>query len=71
MQPRPNKSPDPCQTPDEFDEELELALIESQLGRLVDQYGHEHSEAIFKNWSPKAIRALGIHRIDDGGGADE
>jgi hypothetical protein len=22
-----------------------------------------HSEEIFKNWSPAAVRALGIHRV--------
>ena len=53
-----------------FDEELELALIElQQQGRLVDKYGHEHSEAVFKNWTPRAIRALGIRRVDDGDGS--
>lgn len=71
MQPRPSKSPDCCQTPDEFDEEHEIALIESQQGRLLDKYGHEHSEAVLRHWSLKAIRALGIHRIEDDGGADE
>jgi hypothetical protein len=52
-------------TKDAFDEELELALIELQLqqGRLVDKYDHALSESIFKNWTPKAIRALGVHRI--------
>ena len=39
-----------------FDEELELALIELQQGRLVDKYGHEHSEAVFRNWTAAAIR---------------
>jgi hypothetical protein len=35
------------------------------LGQLRDKYGHPHSEAIFKNWTPAAIRALGIHRVGD------
>ena len=38
-----------------------------QRGRLIDRYGHEHSEAIFRNWTPQAIRVLGIRRVDDGG----
>ena len=29
---------------------------------LIDKYGHRHSEAVFKNWSPLAIQALGIRR---------
>ena len=41
------------------------AKLKAQRGRLVDRYGHEHSEAIFENWTPAAIRALGIHRVDD------
>jgi len=42
------------------------------VGQLIDKYGHLHTEAIFLNWSPAAIRALGIHRVGDepkGGGA--
>lgn len=39
-------------------------------GQLIDKHGHLHSEAIFKNWSPAAIKALGIRRIEaEGGGA--
>ena len=36
--------------------------------QLIDKYGHRHSEAIFRNWSPAAIKALGIRRVGDGGG---
>jgi hypothetical protein len=36
-------------------------------GQLVDRYGHVHSEAIFHNWSPAAIKALGIRRVGEGG----
>ena len=36
------------------------------VGQLIDKYGHVHSEAIFINWSPAAIRALGIRRVDGG-----
>jgi hypothetical protein len=32
-------------------------------GRLIDRYGHEHSEAIFRNWTPAAIKAMGIRRV--------
>jgi hypothetical protein len=39
-----------------------------QGARLVDRHGHLHSEAIFKNWSPAAIRALGIRRVSEEGG---
>jgi hypothetical protein len=42
------------------------------LGQLRDKYGNPHSEAIFKNWTPAAIRALGIYRVGDerkGGGS--
>ena len=35
-------------------------------GQLVDRYGHVHSEAIFRNWSPAAIKALGVRRIGEG-----
>ena len=40
--------------------------LETQRGRLIDRYGQEHSEAIFRNWSPQAIRALGVRRVDGG-----
>jgi hypothetical protein len=33
------------------------------LNKLRDKYGHPHSKSIFRNWSPAAIRVLGIHRI--------
>jgi hypothetical protein len=45
-------------------------LLDSELpapvqgGQLIDRYGHLHSEAIFKNWSPAAIKALGIRRVE-------
>jgi hypothetical protein len=29
----------------------------------IDKHGHLHSEAILRNWSPAAIRALGIRRL--------
>lgn len=37
-------------------------------GQLIDEYGHRHSEAVFRNWSPAAIKALGIRRV---GGAPD
>jgi hypothetical protein len=53
---------------DDFDEELELALIELQQRRLLEQDGHKYSEAI---WSPMPHgMAIGIHR-DDGGADDK
>lgn len=52
-------------------DDLEACLIEIEQGHLVDKYGHELSAAVFRNWSPAAIKALGVHRInDDDGGAD-
>jgi len=51
-------------------DDIELIRIQLEHGRLVDRYGHEHSEAIFLNWSPKALRALGVRRVDDDGDAD-
>jgi hypothetical protein len=35
-------------------------------GQFVDRFGHVHSSAIFKNWSPAAIKAMGIRRLDGG-----
>jgi hypothetical protein len=29
----------------------------------VDRFGHLHSASVFKNWSPAAIRAMGIRPI--------
>lgn len=43
-----------------------IAKLKAQPGRLVDRHGHEHSEAIFRNWTPAAIRALGIRRVLEG-----
>jgi hypothetical protein len=34
-------------------------------GQLIDRYGHVHSEAVLINWSPQALKALGIHRVGD------
>ena len=47
------------------------SIATAQADQLVDRYGHLHSEAIFRNWSPAAIKALGVRRIpsDEGGGA--
>jgi hypothetical protein len=41
---------------------------ESHPGQLVDRFGHLHSEAVLKNWSAGAIRALGIRPLDEKGG---
>ena len=40
-----------------------LTELQAQPGRLIDRYGHEHSEAIFRNWTPAAIKAMGIRRV--------
>ena len=40
-------------------------------GRLVDRYGREHSEAVLRNWSEKALKALGIRRVGTGECAEE
>jgi hypothetical protein len=42
---------------------IERNEAEPSVGRLVDSYGHVHSEAIFLNWSPAAIVAFGIRRL--------
>jgi len=42
-----------------------VAEVQAQPGRLIDRYGHEHSEAIFRNWTPAAIKAMGIRRVGD------
>ena len=34
-------------------------------GQLIDRYGHIHSEAVFRNWSSAAIKALGIRRVGE------
>ena len=34
---------------------------------IVDKYGHVHTDAVFRHWSPVAIKALGIRRVDRGG----
>jgi hypothetical protein len=33
----------------------------------IDRYGHRHSDAVLRNWSPAAIRAMGIRPIEEGG----
>ena len=45
------------------------AKPEERVGQLIDKYGHVHSESIFRNWSPAAIRVMGIRRVQNGGGA--
>ena len=42
-----------------------VAEVQAQPGRLIDRNGHEHSEAIFRNWTPAAIKAMGIRRVGD------
>jgi hypothetical protein len=31
---------------------------------LIDRHGHLHSEAVLRNWSPAALTALGVRRLD-------
>ena len=34
-------------------------------GQIVDRWGHSHySELVFTNWSPAALKACGIRRIE-------
>jgi hypothetical protein len=33
----------------------------------VDRFGHRHSAAILTNWSPAAIKAMGIRPFEEGG----
>jgi hypothetical protein len=40
---------------------------ESRSGQLVDRFGHLHTDAVLRNWSPAAIRAMGIRPIEEGG----
>jgi hypothetical protein len=42
-------------------------IPDTGVGQLIDKHGHLHSEAIFRNWSPAAIKALGIRRVEIGG----
>jgi hypothetical protein len=42
-----------------------LTELQAQPGRLIDRCGHEHSEAIVRNWTPAAIKAMGIRRVGD------
>ena len=44
-----------------------IEQLKPQHGRLIDRFGHEHSEHIFKNWSPAALRVMGIRRVPEGG----
>jgi hypothetical protein len=32
-------------------------------GQLVDRYGNLHTEGVLRNWSPAALKALGIRRV--------
>jgi hypothetical protein len=57
-----NPSPTPsCESNNQTQEHL--------VGQLIDRYGHVHSEAIFENWSPAALKALGIRRVGTEDGA--
>jgi hypothetical protein len=40
-----------------------IEKLKAQHGRLIDRYGHEYSEAIFRNWSHAAIKAMGVRRV--------
>jgi hypothetical protein len=31
-------------------------------GQLIDKYGHVHSESILDNWSPQALKVMGVVR---------
>jgi hypothetical protein len=38
---------------------------QARAGQLVDRYGHLHSEAVLRHWSPQALKVLGIHRVGE------
>ena len=59
---------EPCEI-DLAVEQISLTTNKPELnpGQLVDKWGHFHSEAIFRNWTPAAIRSLGIRRVKKGG----
>jgi hypothetical protein len=60
---------EPCETDQAVEQICLTNKPELRTGQLIDKWGHPHSEAIFRNWSPAAIRALGIRRIKANGGA--
>jgi hypothetical protein len=37
------------------------------VGQLIDKHGHLHSEAVLTAWSPQALNALCIRRVEEGG----
>ena len=37
--------------------------------QLLDKYGHVHSEAVLRHWTPAALKALGIRRVGEKEGA--
>ena len=41
---------------------IEVNGTAGQLGRLVDKYGHAHSEGVLTSWSPIALKVLGVRR---------
>lgn len=43
-----------------------VAELRAAPGRLVDRAGRPRGESILKNWSPSAIRSLGIRRVESG-----
>jgi hypothetical protein len=47
------------------DSELKTEPQAPGIGQLIDRYGHVHSEAVLTNWSPQALKALGVHRVGD------
>ena len=34
-----------------------------------DRYGHPHTEAVLRHWSPAILKVLGIRRVEPEGGA--
>jgi hypothetical protein len=33
----------------------------------IEKFGHRHTDAVLRNWSPAALRAMGIRPIEEGG----
>jgi hypothetical protein len=36
-------------------------------GQLIDRFSKPRAESILRNWSPAAIKAMGIRRVPEGG----
>ena len=44
-----------------------IAYLKAQPGRLRDRFGHFYPDRVLDNWSAKAIAAMRLHRVVEGG----